>query len=94
MYGQILSDTGMLLNNELLQLVHLKLAKGESVKPHDHKGQEVFFTLISGSVLVTLEESEQHQLTPGRVLHFAGEARIGVEAQEDSEFFVYLINRK
>lgn len=94
MYGTILNETGMLLNNDLLQLVHLKLGKGESVKPHDHKGQEVFFTLIRGEVCISLEEQEQHILTPGNVLHFAGEARIGVEALQDSEFFVYLVNRK
>lgn len=84
----------MLLNNELLQLVHLHLSKGERVQPHDHKGQEVFFTLIRGEVRISLEDEEQHTLSPGNVLHFAGEVRIGVEALDDSEFFVYLINRK
>lgn len=93
MHGTILNQSGMLVNNDLLQLVHLQLAQGEIVKPHDHKGQEVFFTLIRGEVLITLDEQERHNLTPGNVLHFAGEAHVGVEAIQDSEFFVYLINR-
>lgn len=94
MYGRILNKTGMLLNNELLQLVHIKLTAGETIKPHDHKGQEVFFTLVRGEVRILLEETEEHLLLPGNVLHFSGEAHIGVEALADSEFFVYLINRK
>lgn len=94
MLGKELVETGMLLNNAELQLVHLKLSAGEVVKPHDHKGQEVFFTVVGGEVEVSLEESEKHKLQPGKVLHFAGEARVGVEALTDSEFFVYLINRR
>lgn len=94
MLGQILQETGMILNNEMLQLVHLQLAEGERVKPHDHKGQEVFFTIIRGEVELSLDGAETHRLTPGQVLHFAGEAEVGVHALADSEFFVYLINRK
>lgn len=91
--GNIYQEQGMLLGNDLLQLVHLQLARGEVIPPHAHQGQEVFFTLISGAVEVSLNQSEIHQLSPGQVLHFAGEALVGVRAVEDSEFFVYLINR-
>lgn len=88
-----LTATGQLINNNELMLVHLRLSAGETVAPHDHKGQEVFFTPVRGVVEVTLEEREAHTLTPGSVLHFAGESRVGVRAVEDCEFFVYLINR-
>lgn len=84
----------MLLDRAELQFVHIKLAAGETVKPHDHKGQEVFFTIVKGEVEVTLGGTERHTLTPGRVLHFPGETTIGVEARQESEFFVYLINRR
>lgn len=94
MHGTVHTESGMLLNNELLQLVHLKLSAGERVAPHDHKGQEVFFTVVGGEVELSLEENELHHLSPGKVLHFAGEARVGVRALTDSEFFVYLINRR
>ncbi|MBB6275451.1 cupin domain-containing protein [Porphyromonas circumdentaria] len=93
MLGTIHTKRGILVNNALLQLVHLQLAAGEKVPAHDHKGQEVFFTLVKGEVEVTLQGEEVHHLSVGQVLHFAGEATIGVEAKVDSEFFVYLIHR-
>lgn len=94
MKGQIFTETGMPVNNESLQLVHIKLAAGEDVKPHDHKGQDIYFTVVGGEVVVTLDGEEQHKLTPGSVLNFAGEAMVAVHAEVDSEFFVYLINRR
>lgn len=93
MLGTELTATGQLINNNELMLVHLRLKAGETVAPHDHKGQEVFFTPVRGIVEVTLDSSESHTLSAGTVLHFAGEHRVGVRAVEDSEFFVYLINR-
>lgn len=92
-HGSILEQTGMLISNDLLQLVHLKLKRGECVPAHDHKGQEVFFTLVAGQVEVSLDNEETHTLQVGKVLHFAGEVSVGVRALQDSEFFVYLINR-
>lgn len=94
MFGKTLTETGMLVNNRELQLVHLKLRAGERVEPHDHKGQDVYFTVVGGEVIVSLNGEEKHRLRPGAILTFEGEASVGVEAQVDSEFFVYLINRK
>lgn len=94
MKGQIFTETGMPVNNETLQLVHIKLAAGESVKPHDHKGQDIYFTVVGGEVVVTLDGEERHSLKPGCVLNFAGESTVAVDAVVDSEFFVYLINRR
>lgn len=93
MIGTELRACGQLLNNKELMLVHLKLADGERIAPHDHCGQEVFFTMVDGRVIVSLDETERHELTPGAVLHFPGEASVSVCAMEDSEFFVYLIYR-
>ncbi len=92
--GIVYNQRGMLLNNELLQLVHLDLSAGEQVQPHDHKGQEVFFTLVRGEVELSLDEKEEHRLSAGEILYFPGEVRVGVRAIVDSEFVVYLINRK
>lgn len=92
--GQEINTFGQVINNKELMLVHLHLKNGEQVPPHDHKGQEVFFTVVGGVVEVTLDERETHRISAGTVLHFPGEARVGVHAIEDSEFFVYLINRK
>lgn len=93
MQGTKLNGYGQLLNNEMLMLVHIDLKKGKSIPAHNHVGQEIFFTLAKGQVKLTLDETEEHILDAGEVLHFAGESSIGVYAQEDSEFFVYLINR-
>ena len=43
---------------------------------------------------VRLHDHETHTLTPGTLLRFPGEAMIGIEAIVDSEFYVYLINRR
>ena len=94
MLGQTYTETGMLLKNEELQLVHIKLAQGESVPAHDHKGQEVFFTPIKGDIKVTLDGSEVHNLNAGTILRFAGEHTVSVEALSECEFFVYLVYRR
>lgn len=94
MKGNELRDFGRLIDNKELMLVHLSLEAGKSVPAHDHKGQQVYFTLVRGSVTVKLDETESHELSPGGVLCFAGEATVSVHAHEDSEFFVYLINRR
>lgn len=92
--GIELRETGRLIDNKELMLVHLHLKAGESVPAHDHVGQDVYFTVVGGAVEVTLNAEERHTLHPGGVLHFAGEASVGVEALTDSDFFVYLINRQ
>lgn len=84
---------GRLVDNKELMLVHLNLPAGGTVPAHDHAGQEVYFTPIRGRLALTLGGVEQHIVTPGQVLHFAGEESIAVEAIEPSECFVYLINR-
>lgn len=93
MLGNELREFGRLIDNQELMLVHIFLEAGKSVPAHDHKGQEVFFTLIKGAVTVKLNEVEDYPLVPGGVLNFAGEATVSVHATKDSEFFVYLINR-
>ncbi len=93
MKGSILSDFGKLVDNKELMLVHIKLNKGETIPAHKHSNQDVYFTLIKGDVIVTLDENETHNLHEGSVLNFDGNYSIGVNANEPSEFFVYLINK-
>lgn len=94
MLGKELSAFGRLLDTPELMLVHIELDTDKTVPAHDHKGQEVFFTVVRGQVEVTLDGQEKHLLIPGKVLHFPGEASISARAIEPSEFFVYLINRR
>lgn len=84
---------GNVHSTERMQLVHVSLPQGKSIPSHDHPGADIFFTLIRGEVKTLLDEGEEHVLTPGGVLNFPGEAHIAIEALQDSEFFVYLINR-
>ena len=92
--GKEINTLGKVIDNKELMLVHLQLKSGEQVPSHDHKGQEVYFTIVKGTVEVTLNDTEVHRISTGTVLHFPGEAHISVKAIEESDFFVYLINRQ
>ena len=45
--GQEINTLGKVINNKELMLVHLHLKSGEQIPSHDHKGQEVFFTIVT-----------------------------------------------
>lgn len=92
--GKEINTLGKVIDNKELMLVHLQLKSGEQVPSHDHKGQEVYFTIVKGTVEVTLDDTEVHRISTGTVLHFPGEAHVSVNAIEESVFFVYLINRQ
>ena len=92
--GKEINTLGKVIDNKGLMLVHLQLKSGEQVPSHDHKGQEVYFTIVKGTVEVTLDDTEVHRISTGTVLHFPGEAHVAVNAIEESDFFVYLINRQ
>ena len=92
--GNKISDLGRVVDNKELMLVHLQLKSGEQISSHDHKGQEVYFTMVKGTVEVTLDDTEVHRISAGTVLHFPGEAHVGVNAIQESVFFVYLLNRQ
>ena len=87
MLGQEISEFGHILSNDQLSVVHVDLPKGKKIAPHD-----IFFSVVKGQVKATLNESEEHTLSPGTLLRFDGDVFIGIEALVDSEFFVYLIN--
>ena len=92
--GQEINTLGKVINNKELMLVHLHLKSGEQIPSHDHIGREVFFTIVKGTVEVTLDDTEVHRISTGTVLHFPGEAHVSVKAIEESDFFIYLINRQ
>ena len=92
--GKEINTLGKVIDNKELMLVHLQLKSGEQVPSHDHKGQEVYFTIVKGTVEVTLDDTEVHRISTGTVLHFPGEAHVAVNAIEESDFLVYLINRQ
>ena len=60
--GQEINTLGKVINNKELMLVHLHLKSGEQIPSHDHKGQEVFFTIVAGTMEVVLDDtSYQHR---------------------------------
>lgn len=92
--GKEISTLGKVVDNKELMLVHMHLKSGEQIPSHDHTGREVYFTIVKGTVEVTLDDTEVHRISTGTVLHFPGEAHVAVNAIEESDFFVYLINRQ
>ena len=48
--GKEINTLGKVIDNKELMLVHLQLKSGEKVPSHDHKGQEVYFTIVKGTV--------------------------------------------
>ena len=57
MLGQEISEFGHILSNDQLSVVHVDLPKGKKIAPHDHKGQDIFFSVVKGQVKATLNES-------------------------------------
>lgn len=94
MLGKEIKEYGPVFNSDDLMVVHLHLEAGQKIQPHDHPGQEIFFTVVDGEVEVYLNEEETHVLQPKKVLNFKGEARISATALKESDVFVYLINRR
>ena len=92
--GQEINTLGTVINNTARRLGHWQRQNGEQIPSHDHTGREVFFTIVKGTVEVTLNDTEVHRISTGTVLHFPGEAHVSVKAIEESDFFVYLINRQ
>ena len=80
MIGTEIKEFGQVINNDKLMVVHVNLPQGKKIAPHDHQGQDIFFSVVKGQVKATLNNSEEHTLSPGTLLHFGGEAFIGIEA--------------
>lgn len=94
MLGKELKEYGKIFYNEDLMLVHMNLKEGQTIPSHNHQGQEIFFMVVSGKVEVLLNEEEKYILEVKKVLNFKGEINISVKALEESDVFVYLINRR
>lgn len=94
MLGQELTKFGMVFHSDEVSVVHIHLNEGDTIPPHDHPKQEVFFTVVKGEVEVYLDEEETHLMAPGAVLNFKGERRISAKAKAETEIFVYLVERR
>lgn len=93
MYGKELNSVGIVTQEKNFFVVKKVLTTGGLIEKHNHSGKDILFTVVKGEVLVYLNESEEHRLTPGTVLQFDGENFINAKALKNSEVFVTLVNK-
>lgn len=63
MIGTEIKEFGQVINNDKLMVVHVNLPQGKKIAPHDHQGQDIFFSVVKGQVKATLNNSEEHTLS-------------------------------
>lgn len=79
------------MQTEQFTVVKKALKKGEQLKRHNHEGDSVIFTVLSGKMNVVLNDNEKHEINVGQVLNFDGKYFIQGEAAEDSVIMVTLV---
>lgn len=82
---------GKVFENAHAKVMRKVLSKGDTIPSHNHEGDDVVFTVLQGSLAITINETEQHALKAGEVLLFNGKNFIQGEALEDSVIMVTLI---
>lgn len=93
MIGYVGSMPGKVFNEKEFTLVKKVLASGETIEKHNHPGFTVLVTIVKGEIKVILNDDEDRDFEPGKVLKFDGENYISIEAVKSSEFFVTLIKK-
>lgn len=63
-------------------VVHLRLAAGESVDSHTHPGRGVLFYVVDGTCAVTVA-GKTHTLDTGDCLRFDGDSPVSPAATDD-----------
>ncbi|WP_277219175.1 DUF1637 domain-containing protein [Peptoniphilus vaginalis] len=94
MIGYVGSMPGKVFNEKEFTLVKKVLAPGEIIEKHKHPGFTVLVTIVKGEIKVLLNDEEDREFEPGKVLKFDGENYISIEAVKASEFFVTLIKKE
>lgn len=94
MIGYVGSMPGKVFNEKEFTLVKKVLAPGEFIEKHKHPGFTVLVTIVKGEIKVLLNDEEDREFEPGKVLKFDGENYISIEAVKASEFFVTLIKKE
>jgi quercetin dioxygenase-like cupin family protein len=72
--------------------IRLSLGAGDEIAAHSHPDRQIVFHLLSGSVVVALDD-EEHELAPGDVARFDGDRDISPHAREDSTALLVLAPR-
>lgn len=89
--GVVKDGFGKIMQTEQFTVVKKALKKGERLKRHNHEGNSVIFTVLSGKMNVVLNDSEKHEINMGQVLNFDGKYFIQGESAEDSIIMVTLV---
>lgn len=93
MKGKNLKGNGLIHDNYSTKIVHVKLKNGDDIKPHNHIGKTIYFTVIKGVIDIFLDKSETHTLNDGDILMFDGDTIISGKAKSDCNIYVFLIDK-
>ena len=93
MIGYVGSMPGKVFNEKEFTLVKKVLESGEIIENHNHPGFTVLVTIVKGEIKVILNDTEDREFKPGKVLKFDGDNYVPIEAAKASEFFVTLIKK-
>ncbi|GEM47150.1 cupin domain-containing protein [Deinococcus cellulosilyticus] len=90
---QTIDKTGVVYQNPSCKLVRKKLSKGQALPTHNHPGEDVLISVVSGSVSGKLA-GEAFALTAGDLVRFDGALMVDLEATSDgTEFLVYVVKK-
>lgn len=89
--AKLIQEDGMQINNERFKLVKKSGAQGEEIPKHNHPKHSILFTVVSGHVEVTLNETDHYNLQAGQLLSFDGEDFISAKFIQNSQVFITLI---
>ncbi|MFC2753620.1 MAG: cupin domain-containing protein [Cardiobacterium sp.] len=81
--GKVLTDQGKVFSNNHGAVVRKTLKNGEKIDKHNHEGEDIVFSVMSGKITVILNDSEKHELQAGDTLLFNGKNFIAAEAGAD-----------
>lgn len=65
----------------------------DTIEKHNHPDYTILFTVIRGTILVTLNEVENHTLSAGMMLRFDGTNFIQAKFIDDGECIVTLLKK-
>lgn len=93
MIGYVGNMSGKIFNEGEFTLIKRTLEAGENIEEQNYTDKTVLITIVIGSINVMLNNEEERNLEPGKVLKFDGDFPVSVHANDRSEYFVTLINK-
>ena len=89
--GKVLTDQGKVFSNNHGAVVRKTLKNGEKIDKHNHEGEDIVFSVMSGKITVTLDDGEVHELNAGDTLVFNGKHYIAAVAGADTVVVITLV---